>query len=179
MPVEMRRRKTRRLTNKQKKLAENGLKFVKPAVASFIKKNPDLRNAVRRVDMVSVAMQAVASAALTYDESKSLPQTYFGSAIRHALFREVLTQVRQDGRFVVVEQIIDQTPSASRTRANSRALQAIRMLSPYDRTLLEDRLVEGVTLEQLGYEQGVDPRTIKRRIQVAVERLRRAESQLP
>lgn len=53
------------------------------------------------------------------------------------------------------------------------------MLSAYDRTLLEDRLIEAVTLEQLGEEQGLDPRTIAKRVREAIERLRKAESNLP
>jgi hypothetical protein len=53
------------------------------------------------------------------------------------------------------------------------------MLSAYDRTLLEDRLIEAVTLEQLGLEQGLDPRTIAKRVRAAIEKLKTAESHLP
>lgn len=169
----------RRLNQKQQKLAEHGLQFVRPAIAAFAKKNPDLRPALRRVDAQSVAYQAVVMASLTYDAEKSQPQTYFGTAIRHALYREVLTQVKLDQRYKPVEQIIDQKPSACRARAKKRLMQALRMLSAYERTLLEDRLVEQITLEQLGLEQNCDPRTIKRRLRLVIEKLRRAESQLP
>jgi DNA-directed RNA polymerase specialized sigma24 family protein len=53
------------------------------------------------------------------------------------------------------------------------------MLSIHDRTLLEDRLVEQVTLEQLALEQRCDPRTISKRVRRAVAALRQAESDLP
>lgn len=124
-------------------------------------------------------MQAVCMAAFTYCPEKSQPTTYFGSAIRHALYREVLNQAKQDRRFAPVEQITDPTPNGSRIRHEMRAIRAMRVLSVADRTLLEDRLIDHVTLEQLGEEHGCDPRTISKRIRRALERLRRAESDLP
>jgi len=169
----------RRLNAKQQKLAEHGLQFVGPAISAFARKNPDLRGALKRVDAQSVAHHAVVMAALTYNPDKSLPQTYFGTAIRHALYREVLGQVKQDTRFKPVEEIIDRKPSPARTRAKQRLMRALRMLTAYERTLLEDRLVEQITLEQLGIEQNCDPRTIKRRLRLALEKLKNAESQLP
>lgn len=170
---------TRRLTLSQQRLAEAGLRFVQPAIAAFVRRNPDLRSSARRVDLESVAMQAVCMAALTYQKEKSQPTTYFGSAIRHALYRAVLSQAQQDGRYVCVEKILDPSPPSSRSRHEMRALKAVAMLSAYDRTLLEDRLIEAVTLEQLGLEQGLDPRTIAKRVNDAIERLKRAESNLP
>lgn len=169
----------RRLTQSQRRLAEESLRFVQPAIAAFIRRNPDLRGSAKRVDLESVAMQAVCMAALTYDREKSQPTTYFGSAIRHALYRAVLTQSIQDGRYVSVETILAPVPPASRSRQEMRALRAVSMLSAYDRTLLEDRLIEAVTLEQLGMEQGLDPRTIAKRVRDAIDRLRAIESNLP
>jgi DNA-directed RNA polymerase specialized sigma24 family protein len=60
-----------------------------------------------------------------------------------------------------------------------RALRALRILSAHDRDLLEDRLIEQVTLEQLSQEHECDPRTISKRVAKAIEALRRAESDLP
>ena len=53
------------------------------------------------------------------------------------------------------------------------------MLSPYEKRLLEDHLIEGVTLERLGREQNLDRRTIRKRIKRAIDRLREAEKDLP
>lgn len=171
--------KKRRLNKRQQRVAEQALQFVKPSVAVFSKRNPDLRAAISRVDMISVANHAVCLAAFTYDETKSKPTTYFGSAIRHALYREVLNQQKQDGRYVPTGSIIDPVPNRNRTRQEMRALKALRLLSVYDRTLLEDRLIEQVTLEQLGEEQAIDPRTVSKRVKEAVEKLRTAEHDLP
>jgi RNA polymerase sigma factor (sigma-70 family) len=126
-----------------------------------------------------VAYVAICHAAVTYRKRKSKPTTYFSSAIRHALFRAVLTQQKLDGRYITVERILDPQPQRHRTRQEQRALRAISMLSAYDRYLLEDRLVEAVTLEQLGSEQNLDPRTIAKRVKEAILKLKKAESHLP
>jgi RNA polymerase sigma factor (sigma-70 family) len=169
----------RRLTIKQQGVAADAMRFVQPSIASFVKKNADLRSSIRRVDLESVAYQAVCMAAFTYDSSKSLPTTYFGSAIRHALYREVLKQQQLDGRYVPVEKILEPQPNRSRTRQEMRALKALRMMSAFDRDLLEDRLIEQVTLEQLSLEHACDPRTIAKRVQRAIDRLKSAEANLP
>lgn len=171
--------KKRQLTAKQQRIAADAVRFVQPSIAVFMRRNPDLRTAARRVDLESVALQAVCIAALTYRPKLSQPTTYFGSAIRHALYREVLKQQRQDGRYVPTERILDPQPAMHRTRQEMRALRALRLLSVGDRTLLEDRLIEQVTLEQLGLEQRCDPRTISKRVHRAISALRQAESDLP
>jgi RNA polymerase sigma factor (sigma-70 family) len=172
-------KKQRQLNARQQRIAEQAMRFVQPSIAVFIRRNPDLRVSARRIDLESVALQAVCVAALTYKKEKSLPTTYFGSAIRHALYREVLKQQRIDGRYVPTANILDPQPALHRTRQEMRALKALRMLSIHDRTLLEDRLVEQVTLEQLALEQRCDPRTISKRVRRAVAALRQAESDLP
>lgn len=173
------RHKKRRLNKTQQGYAEQALRVVGPAIRTFVKRNPDLRPWIRRVDLECVAHHAVCMAALTYTPAKSKVTTYFSSAIRHALFREVLTQQRLDGRYIPTEVILDPQPNAHRTRQEMRAMRALRMLSAKDRVLLEDRLIEQVTLEQLGHEQECDPRTIQRRVQAAIKMLRSVESDLP
>lgn len=169
----------RKLNAKQQALAESALRYVQPTIAVFVRRNPDLRSAIRRVDLESVAQLAVCMAAFTYVAKKSQPTTYFSSAIRHALYRAVLNQQRLDGRYIPTETITDPVPNQSRTRQEMRAMKALRSLSAYDRTLLEDRLIEQVTLEQLSSEQRCDPRTVGKRVKKAIEKLRIAEGDLP
>lgn len=175
----MRRPRQRRLNKTQRRYAEQALAVVQPAIRAFCKRNPDLRAWIKRVDLDSVALHAVCMAALTYKPEKSAVTTYFSSAIRHALYREVLTQQKIDGRYVPTERILDPQPNMHRTRQEMRALRALLLLNANDRVLLEDRLIEQVTLEQLGWEQSCDPRTIQRRVQAAIRQLRAAESDMP
>ena len=172
-------RKKRKLNRVQQGYVESALHIVQPAIRTFVKRNPDLRVWIRRVDLEGCAHHAVCMAALTYKPEKSQVTTYFSSAIRHALYRAVLTQQRQDGRYIPTETILDPQPNTHRTRQEMRAMKALRMLRASDRVLLEDRLIEQVTLEQLGREQRCDPRTIQRRVQAALKMLRAVESDLP
>jgi len=55
-------------------------------------------------------------------------------------------------------------------RMKHRAAKALQMLFPYEKRLLEDHLIEGVTLERLGREQDLDRRTIRKRIKRAIQR---------
>jgi RNA polymerase sigma factor (sigma-70 family) len=168
-----------RLTAEQQLVAESAIKYCAPTIAHFLKVNADLRSTARRVDLTSTAMYAVCLAAATYDAEKSKPSTYFSIAIRHALIRAVLKQQKLDGRYIAVESLLEPNHNQHRSRQEMRALKALRMLSAYDKTLLEDRLIEQVTLEQLGLEQRLDPRTVAKRVVEAVERLRAAEDNLP
>jgi RNA polymerase sigma factor (sigma-70 family) len=170
---------TRSLNPQQQAMAEAAMRFIPPTIAVFVRRNPDLRQSIKRVDMEGVAQLAVCMAAFTYKPRKSKPTTYFSSAIRHALYRAVLNQQKLDGRYVPTERILEPQPSAHRTRQEMRAMRALRSLSAYDRTLLEDRLIEQVTLEQLSYEQQCDPRTISKRVKKAIDRLRAVASDLP
>lgn len=170
---------SRVLNDRQRAMAEHALKYIQPTIATFVRRNPDLRSTIKRVDMEGVAQVAVCMAAFTYKPTKSQPTTYFGSAIRHALYRAVLQQQKLDGRYVPTEHILDPQPNRHRTRQEMRAMRALRSLSAYDRTLLEDRLVEQVTLEQLSIEQRCDPRTISKRVRKAIEKLRSVETDLP
>lgn len=154
------------------------MRFIPPGIAVFVRRNPDLRQVVRRVDLESVAQHAVCMAALTYDKEKSQPTTYFGSAIRHALYRAVLRQKKMDERFVLLGGV-GESQTAKSTRGERRAAQALRLLSIADRLLLEDRLIDQVTLEQLASELHCDPRTVSKRVQRAVETLRGIERDLP
>ena len=173
------RAKKRHLNAKQQVAAAQAVAFVRPAVASFLKRNPDLRSLAQTLYLESVANTAVCMAAMTFDPSKSLPQTYFGSAISHALYKEVLAAQKIASRYIASEDIRSPVPNSHRTRLESRAMRALRLLSAYDRTLLEDRLIERVTLEQLSLEQGCDPRTIAKRIREAIDKLRAIEQDLP
>lgn len=175
----MRKARRRVLTPQQKETAAKAVVFVQPAVASFLKRNPDLRLLAQTLDLESVANQAICIAATTFDPDKSLPQTYFGSAIRHALFKEVLAAQKTAARYIATDEIRSPSPNSHRVRQQSRAMRALRMLTAYERTLLEDRLIEKVTLEQLSWEQGCDPRTIAKRVQAAIEKLRVIERDLP
>ena len=155
------------------------MQFCEPTIAVFLRRNTDLWPWAKRVDLECVAAQAVCMAAFTFKPEKSKPTTYFSSAIRHALYREVLKQQKIDGRYVPTEKILDPEPNNHTARQKMKAMKALRLLCVYDRTLLEDRLVEQLTLEQLSNEQSCDPRTIGKRVKKALAKLSQILGDLP
>jgi RNA polymerase sigma factor (sigma-70 family) len=170
---------TRRLTDQQQAYASEAMDVVQPAIRAFLKRNPGLRHIASRVDVESVAMQAVCVAALTYTPTKSKVTTYFSTAIRHAVAREIYKQQKRDQRFALQGEPAEPKPDLRQEKYKQFAIKALKMLPEPQRTLLEDRLIEEVTLGQLGSEHGLDPRTIAKRVAEAVEQLRRAASDLP
>lgn len=170
---------SRRLTEQQQRYATEAMSVVKPAIKAFLKCNPHLRPVARRSDMEGVALKAVCLAALTYNPKKSKVTTYFSTAIRHELAREIGRQQKADQRYTLSAEMRDPQPNMPQQRLNQFALKALRMLPEPERTLLEDRLLEEVTLAQLGRENGVDPRTVSKRVLQAIALLRRVASDLP
>lgn len=170
---------TRRLTGEQQRYAEAAMPVIELAIAAFKRRNYNRYNTVRRCDLNSAANQAVCLAALTYDPTKAGISAYFSVAIQRALMKEVAARERVDRRMLSVWQVFDKPSNSNCERMKGRAVKALAFLDPYDRRLLEDHLIEGVTLGRLGREQNLHTRTVKKRILKAIEKLRDAESQVP
>lgn len=92
-----------------------------------------------------------------------------GGRCRRLSHTDASTRILLGGQSPATDRSWPRKPPVGCERADS-----LRMLSAYDRTLLEDRLIEQLTLEQLSCEQGCDPRTIGKRVKKAIEKLRSA-----
>jgi RNA polymerase sigma factor (sigma-70 family) len=169
----------RRLTEQQQHYATEAMAVVQPAIRAFLARNPHLKRLATRADMESVALKAVCMAALTYDPAKSKVTTYFSTAIRHELAREIGRQQKSEQRYALRQKAVEQEPNLPEHRLRAFALKALKMLPESERTLLEDRLIEEVTLAQLGRENGIDPRTVSKRVVQAIALLRRVAADLP
>lgn len=168
---------TRRLTPEQQGYVEQALPLVEIVVATFIRRHGGTY--VNRCDLSAAAQQACCLAALTYDPEKAGISAYFSVAMQRALMKEVVARQRHDRRMRSAWPLPHKEVNPHVDRMRSRASRALQFLDPYDKQLLEDYLIEGVTLERLGREQNLDKRTIKKRINRAIKLLREAEEQLP
>jgi DNA-directed RNA polymerase specialized sigma24 family protein len=148
-------------------------------IASYLKRNPDLIDVANRCDMDGTAEQAVCLAALTYNPEKAGVSAYFSVAIHRAIAKEVLARRNHERRMRSAWDLCKPHLNPHIERMKHRAVKALQMLSPYEKQLLEDHLIEGVSLERLGREQDLDRRTIRKRIKRAIDRLREAEKDLP
>ena len=167
----MQLKRKRRLNAKQKKQAEEALQFVEPAVRAYIAKNPSYRKAFRVIDAYSVARLAVTDAAKTYDPSRSQPTTYFSTAIRNALFREVKRFHRsREGseQRVHLSIVLDENPIEVNRHI---ALDCLAELPYHQRDLVERHILEGHSLLSIGQSIGRDWRTVRARINRILESL--------
>lgn len=169
----------RRLTAEQQRFVEAAMPVIEATIAAFRKRNANRWQTVRRSDLFGAAQQAVCLAALTYNPEKAGVSAYFSVAIQRALMKEVSARERVDRRQISVWTVHDKTTNPNHDRMKERAIKALAFLPPYDRQLLEDHLIEGVTLSRLCREHGIHARTMKKRVLRAIEKLREAESHLP
>jgi RNA polymerase sigma factor (sigma-70 family) len=169
---------TRRLTEAQQRWAEAAVPVIPLVIAAFCRRQAH-SNILAVCDLQGAAQAAVCVAALTYDPEKAGISAYFSVAIQRALTKELVARQRQNRRMQSHWDVQPKPTNPHHDRMKARASKALQFLDPYDRELLEDHLIEGVTLERLGREQDLDKRTIKKRIQRAIVRLRDAESHLP
>jgi RNA polymerase sigma factor (sigma-70 family) len=167
------KKQKRRLTAKQQLQAEQALEFVGPAVRAYITKNPSYRKAFRVIDAYSVARLAVTDAAKTYNPKRSQPTTYFSTAIRNALFREVQRFIRSkegSDQRMYFPIVIDENPvDVQRTIA----LECLSDLPVSQRDLVERHILEGHSLLSIGQSIGRDWRTVRARINKTLELLQR------
>jgi RNA polymerase sigma factor (sigma-70 family) len=169
----------RRLSTTQQAYAEKAMLLPRVVIASYLKRNPDLIDVANRCDLEGTAEQAVCLAALTYNPEKAGVSAYFSVAIHRAISKEIQARRNHERRMRTAWEIAKPQLNPHIERMKHRAVKALQMLSPYEKQLLEDHLIEGVSLERLGREQDLDRRTIRKRINRAIQRLREAEKDLP
>ena len=169
----------RRLSTTQQAYAEKAMLLPRVVIASYLKRNPDLIDVANRCDLEGAAEQAVCLAALTYNPEKAGVSAYFSVAIHRAISKEIQARRNHERRMRTAWEIAKPQLNPHIERMKHRAVKALQMLSPYEKQLLEDHLIEGVSLERLGREQDLDRRTIRKRINRAIARLRDAEKDLP
>lgn len=160
------------LTDEQRRLVESAMPVVPKVIAAFWKKYPHLRKPLQRIDAEGVANLAICKAARTYDPAKSQVTTYFSTAIRNALMKEIdkTRRLRYDSPLRVplesAIKLVTADPDTSR-----RLEQAISHLPAKTRRLIYARFYQGCSLRELGQQSGCDARTIRRRLDIALARL--------
>lgn len=161
----------RRLTKRQMRLAEDALAVVPKAIQGFCRAYPGIRKKLDRIDAVEVANLAVVKAAKTYDKRKSKVTTYFTMAVFNALLKELARDQRQSlesMRRIPLEFV---EPMASGEMMSKEMRDAMAAIPADCREVLVARYFHGRTLADMADEQGVDRRTVRRRIESAVLQL--------
>lgn len=157
------------LTEQQRALAESAMPIVPKALAAFVRRYPTLRRRVSRIDATSVAYLAICRAATTYDPAQSKPTTYFSTAIRNAVLKELDRESR--ARYDAGERVpleLAEALAIPPQRLATRLQTAVSRLPSKSRKLVYARFYRGLSLREIGESGGCDPRTIKRRLAAAL-----------
>lgn len=146
---------------------------VPKVIVAFRCRYPTLRKQLAAIDATSVAYLAICRAAVTYDPAKSKITTYFSTAIRNALLKEIdrNRRHRYDSPDRVPMELAEALVTARKYGFSTRIQTAIARLPAKSRTLIHLRFFRGLSLREIGEQAGCDPRTIRRRLAVALERL--------
>lgn len=161
------------LTAEQQALAEQAMEIVPKAIIAFRCRYPTLRKQIAAIDSTSVAYLAICRAAVTYDPAKSKVTTYFSMAIRNALLKEIdrNRRHRYDAPERVPMELAEALAVSKQYGFSTRIQTAIARLPSKSRTLIHLRFFRGLSLREIGEQAGCDPRTIRRRLAVALEKL--------
>jgi RNA polymerase sigma factor (sigma-70 family) len=158
------------LTAEQQRLAEQAMEIVPKAIAAFRRRYPSLRRQANAIDATSVAYLAICKAAVTYNPAKSKVTTYFSMAIRNALLKEIdrNRRLRYDSPDRVSMEVAEAVAAGKQRVLSTKIQAAIARLPAKSRRLIHLRFFRGLSLREIGEQVGCDPRTIQRRLAVAL-----------
>lgn len=162
------------LTESQQQLAEQAMPIVPKVIAAFGRRYPHLRRQLASIDATSVAYLAICRAARTYDPEQSRVTTYFSTAIRNAVLKEIDRNRRQryDSPDRVPMEMAEALAAGGKNVA-ARLQGAVARLPAKSRRLIHARFYKGLSLREIGEQAGCDPRTIQRRLTAVLYILQR------
>jgi RNA polymerase sigma factor (sigma-70 family) len=157
------------LTPEQQQIVEDAIPVVQKAINAFRCRYPSLRKQLAQIDCTSVAYLAICRAVRTYDPSQSKVTTYFSTAIRNALLKEIdrNRRARYDSPDRVPMELAEAL-AVPLNRSAGRLHVAIARLPAKSRRLIHARFFSGMSLREIGEQAGCDPRTIRRRLSDAL-----------
>ena len=163
----------RPMTDAERALAESVLEIVPVVINSMGRSFPGIRKKLTRIDARSVAYVAICRATQTYDPAKSKPGTYFSTAVRNALLKELARsqRLRYDSPLRVPCALAEKVDA--RTGEEQRALRlALSVLPPNARQLVASRYFSRMSVREIAEQTSLNQKTVRRRLRLAVHALR-------
>lgn len=157
------------LTPDQQRVVEDAIPVVHKAINAFRCRYPSLQRQLAQIDATSVGYLAICRAVRTYDHAQSKVTTYFSTAVRNALLKEIdrNRRARYDSPDRVPLELAEAL-AVPLSRASGRLHVAIARLPAKSRKLIHARFYKGLSLREIGEHAGCDPRTIRRRLSAAL-----------
>ena len=163
----------RPMTDQERALAEGVMDIVPIVINAMGRSFPGIRKKLTRIDARSVAYVAICRAAQTYDPTKSKPGTYFSTAVRNALLKELARsqRLRYDSPLRVPCELAEKVHA--RTGEEQRALRlALSVLPPNARQLVASRYFSRMSFREIADLTRLNQKTVRRRLRLAVHALR-------
>lgn len=162
----------RRMTDAEKAVAEEAMAIVPVVINAMGRSFPGIRKKLRRIDAHSVAYMAICRAAQTYNPAKSKVTTYFSSAIRNALLKELARsqRLRYDSQDRVPYELAER--EAQRQSGRSTKLPAaLSVLPAAERRVVASRYYYGMTIREIAVVLDMNEKLVRLRLKSAVQTL--------
>jgi hypothetical protein len=162
----------RPMTQEERALAEQAISIVPVVINSMNRSFPGISGKLAKIDAKSVAYVAVCRAAQTYDPEKSQVTTYFSSAIRNALLKELAKtqRLRYDSPERVSLELAERV--APRQSDQQRKLPAaLSVLPAGERSLIASRYYSGMSIKEMSVLYKCNQKAVRARLKKAVESL--------
>ena len=162
----------RRMTDEERAIAEEAMAIVPVVINAMGRSFPGIRKKLRRIDAHSVAYMAICRAAQTYRPDKSKVTTYFSSAIRNALLKELARsqRLRYDSQDRVPYELAER--EAQRQSGRSTKLPAaLSVLPAAERRVVASRYYYGMTIREIAVVLDMNEKLVRLRLKSAVQTL--------
>lgn len=162
----------RKMTKRQRLLAEEAMAIVPVVINAMGRSYPGIRKRIARIDAHSVAYMAICRASKTYNPDKSKVTTYFSSAIRNAILKELARSQRQryDSPDRVSLELAES--EAKPQRGEARMLPAaLEALPAQERSLIASRYYGRMSVREISDSTGLAQKAVRARLKSAVELL--------
>ena len=159
----------RPMTEAERALAEEAMAIVPVVINSMGKSFPGIKKKLKGIDAQSVAYVAVCRASQTYDASKSKVTTYFSSAIRNALLKELARsqRLKYDSPDRVPYELAERM--AQRQSDRSQMLPAaLSVLPAAEMRLVASRYYYGMSIREIAVVFCMNEKLVRSRLQTAV-----------
>lgn len=157
----------RRMTDGERALAEDAMRFVPKAIAALRSSFPGIHHQLQRIDAESVAYLAICRAAQTYNPEKSAPTTYFSRAIRNAILKEIAKRKRLliDGPMRVALAEVEMDGHDQSSTVVGRALSS---MPDYLARVIRGRYYNQMSLEEIAAQEGCSRYAVRRNMAKAL-----------
>jgi RNA polymerase sigma factor (sigma-70 family) len=160
------------MTPEEQALAEEAMKIVPVVINSMGRSFPGIKKKLARIDARSVAYVAVCRATQTYDSEKSRVTTYFSSAIRNALLKELARS--QKLRYDSPDRVSLELAERATVRQSSQQAKlpaALGVLPCSARRLIASRYYDGLSIREMSVLFKCNEKTVRHRLRRAVAAL--------